>query len=99
MLSEDVKIRFSGFEPSHELRKSVYYVLNQLHLKSPSRSLMTATFTLTNGAIEGVVKITSSAENFVAKATDVHLAEVGQKLLDKVGSQLEKWKSLRFLEK
>jgi hypothetical protein len=99
MLSEDVQILFTGFEPSHELRKSVYYILNQLHLKSPSRSLMTATFTLTNGAIEGVVKITSSAENFVAKATDVQLLEVGQKLFNKVGAQLEKWKSLRFLEK
>lgn len=99
MLSEDVKIRFSGFEPSQELRKSVYYVLNQLHLKSPSRSLMTATFTLTNGVIEGVIKITSTAENFVANATDVHLNEVGHKLFEKIGSQLEKWKSLRFLEK
>lgn len=99
MLSEDVNISFSGFEPSQEVRKSVYYILNRLHLKSPSCSLMTATFTLTNGAIEGAINITSAAGSFVAKATDPHLPEVGQKLFDKVGMQLEKWRSLRFSEK
>jgi hypothetical protein len=95
MLSEDVKIKFSGFEPSHDVRSSVYYILNRLHLKSPHQSLMSATFTLTNGIIEGVIKISSGAENFVGKATGVHVTEVGDKLLDKISTQLDKWKSLR----
>lgn len=96
MLAEDVVIDFSGFEPSQDLRSRLYYLLNQLHMKSPSKSLMTVTFTLTNGIFEGVVKITSSAENFVAKATDVHLSALSHKLVDKAFSQLDKWKALRF---
>lgn len=95
MISEDVKIKFSGFEPSQDVRSSVYYLLNRLYLKSPHQSLMSATFTLTNGLIEGVIKISAGAENFVAKAADVHIQEVGEKLMDKIGTQLDKWKSLR----
>lgn len=97
MLSEDVKIKFSGFEPSHDVRSSLYYLLNRLHLKSPHQSFLSATFTLTNGIIEGVIKISSSAENFVAKASDVHMTQVGEKLMDKITTQLDKWKSLRCL--
>ncbi len=97
MLSEDVKIRFAGFEPTAEARKALYFVLNQLHLKSPSQSFLEATFTMTNGIIEGVIAVTSSAENFVAKASDSKITELGNKLFDKMGAQLEKWKSLRCL--
>ncbi len=96
MLAEDVNVRFSGFEPTQELRKSVYYILNRLHLKSPNKAFLDVTFTLTNGVFEGVIKITSTAEEFVAKATDVHLSDLGHKLFDKIGLQLDKWKALRF---
>jgi len=97
MLSEDVKIKFSGFEPTHDVRSTLYYLLNRLHLKSPHQSFLSATFTLTNGLIEGVIKISSGAENFVAKASDVHMSSVGEKLMDKITTQLDKWKSLRCL--
>lgn len=96
MLSEDVKILFSGFEPTADMRSRLYFVLNRLHLKSPNQSLLQATFTLTNGLFEGVIKVTSSAENFVVNATDVHFSELSEKLFDKLGEKLEKWKALRF---
>lgn len=96
MLAEDVKIRFMGFEPTHDIRNNLYFLLNTLYNKSPNKSLLQATFTLTNGIFEGVIKITSSAENFVAKATDVQVTELSHKLVDKLGVQLERWKSLRF---
>lgn len=97
MLSEDIKIKFSGFEPTHDMKSALYYMLNKLHLKSPHKSFLSVTFSMTNGIIEGTVKIASQAENFVAKASDVEIADVGQKLLDKLSTQLEKWKSLRCL--
>lgn len=97
MLSEDVKVKFSGFEPTQEIRSSVYYLLNRLNLKSPHQSLMSATFTLTNGIVEGVIKISAGAENFAAKAADVQITQVGEKLMDKLTAQLDKWKSLRCL--
>lgn len=96
MQSDEMKVLFSGFEPTADMRSSLYYILNRLHLKSPSQSLLSATFTLTNGLFEGVIKVTSTAENFVVKATDVQLPVLGQKLFDKVGEKLEKWRSLRF---
>ena len=96
MLSEDVKIMFSGFEPTADMRSSLYYVLNRLHLKSPSHSLLQATFTLTGGLFEGVIKVTSTAENFVVRATDVQFSELSEKLFTRVGEKLEKWRSLRF---
>lgn len=96
MLSEDVKILYSGFEPTADMRSTLYYVLNRLHLKSPSKALLQATFTLTNGLFEGVIKVTSTAENFVVKATDVQFSELSEKLMTKVGDKLEKWKALRF---
>jgi len=96
MLAEDVKIDFTGFEPSQDVRSKLYFLLNQLHLKSPSQSLMQVTVTLTNGIFEGVVKITSSAENFVAKATDKTFNEMAPKLFDKALGQIDKWKKLRF---
>lgn len=96
MLSEDVKIRFTGFEPTHEARRALYFVLNQLHLKSPSQSFLNATFTLTNGIFEGVIKVSSVAEEFVVKASDTKITAVGNKLFDKLGEKLETWKSLRI---
>ena len=95
MLSEDVKLKFSGFEPSQDVKSSVYYLLNRLHLKAPHQSFLSATFTLTNGIIEGVIKISSGAEDFVDKATGVHISEVGEKLMDRITTKLDKWKSLR----
>lgn len=96
MLAEDVKIRFAGFEPSHDIRSSLYFLLNQLYQKSPNNSFLSATFTLTNGIFEGVLKVTSKTEDFVAKATDVQVTELGTKLVDKLGAQIDRWKSLRF---
>lgn len=96
MVTDEVKVLFSGFEPSTDARSKLYYVINKLNLKTPSQSIMLATFTLTNGLFEGVIKISSTAENIVVKATDVQLVELSQKLIDKVGEKLEKWRSLRF---
>jgi hypothetical protein len=70
--------------------------MNKLNLKTPSSSIMSATFSLTNGLFEGVIKVTSMAEDIVVRATDVHLTELTHKLADKVGEKLEKWRSLRF---
>jgi hypothetical protein len=96
MQSNEMKVLFSGFEPTADMRSSLYYILNRLHLKSPSQSLLSATFTMTNGLFEGVVKVTSTAENFVVKATDAALPALGQKLFEKVGEKLENWRALRF---
>lgn len=96
MLAEDVKIRFLGFEPSYDVRSTLSILLDQLHLKSPSKSFLSVKFTMTDGIFEGVVKITSSAESFVAKATDVHITELGKKLVNKTLAQLDGWKALRF---
>jgi len=96
MVTDEVKVLFSGFEPTQDVRSSLYYVINKLNLKTPSQSILSATFTLTNGLFEGVIKVTSTAENIVVKATDVQLVELSQKLIDKVGEKLEKWRSLRF---
>lgn len=97
MLSEDVKIKYSGFEPTHDFRSALDILLNELHLKAPSQSFIKATFSATNGIFEGVIKVTSVAENFVVNASDKTLSGVKSKLFDTLASQLEKWKSLRCL--
>ena len=96
MLSEDVKVLFSGFEPTTDMKSSLYFVLDRMHIKAPSQSFLSATFTLTNGLFEGVVQITSSAEDFVVKATAVTIPQLGQKLMEKLGDSLAAWKALRF---
>ena len=96
MFDEDVKIDFAGFEPTQDVRSALYFILNKLQLKSPSKSFLRVTFTLTNGIFHGVVTVASQAGNFVANATDVQLTAVGQKLSDRLMAKLEKWKSLRF---
>jgi hypothetical protein len=96
VLAENVKIQFSGFEPTEDNRASLYYLLNRLHLISPSQSFLTASFTLTNGIFEGAVQITSTAGDFVAASSDSQIAILGSKLFDKIGLQLTKWKSMRF---
>ena len=96
MLAEDVKLKFRGFEPSHDVRSMIDILLNELHLKSPSQSFLSATFTLTNGIFEGAIKITSSAENFAVKAADATLNGLRHQLFDKVGNQLKEWKKIRF---
>ncbi len=96
MLSEDVKLKFRGFEPTHDVRSMIDILLSELHLKSPSQSFMKATFTLAGGVFEGAIKVTSSAENFVVKATDATLGGLRHQLFDKLGGQLKEWKKTRF---
>lgn len=96
MLAEDVRIKFAGFEPSHDVRSALDILLSEIYHRSPSQSFLSATFTLTNGIFEGVLKITSTAEDFVAKAADTQVAEMGQKLMTNVIDQLDKWKLVRF---
>ena len=96
MLAEDVKLKFKGFEPSHDVRSMIDILLNELHLKAPSQSFLSATFTLTNGIFEGVIKITSTAENFAVKVSDATINGLRHKLFDKVGGQLKEWKKSRF---
>jgi hypothetical protein len=93
---EEVKVKFSGFEPTQEVRHALDILLNQLHMKSPSKALLSAKFTLTNGIFEGIIKITSAAENFMVKATDSHVMDLSQKLADRLLTQIDKWKTLRF---
>ncbi len=73
-------------------------LLSELHLKSPSQSFLSVTFTMTNGLFEGVIKITSSAENFMVKATDATLGGLRHQLFDKVGGQIRDWKQIRFVD-
>ena len=96
MLSEDIKLKFKGFEPTHDVRSMIDILLNELHLKAPSQSFFKVTFTLTNGIFEGAIKITSVAENFVVKATDATINGLRHQLFDKVGTQLKDWKKIRF---
>jgi hypothetical protein len=96
MLAEDFKIKFRGFEPTHDVRSMINVLLNELHLKSPSQSFLSATFTMTNGLFEGVIKVSSTAENFVVNAADATLNGLRHQLFDKLGNQLKEWKKLRF---
>jgi hypothetical protein len=96
MLAEDVKLKFKGFEPSTDVRSTIDILLNELHLKAPSQSFLSATFTLTNGIFEGVIKITSTAENFAVKAADATVNGLRHQLFDKLGAQLKEWKKVRF---
>ncbi|MGE4131628.1 MAG: hypothetical protein AB7F86_08310 [Bdellovibrionales bacterium] len=96
MLSEDVQISYRGFEPTQDVRTSLYYILNRLHLKSPSQSFLTATFTRAGEVFEGVIQVTSNVENFAVKASDVHLTKLTETLFSKLGQKLESWKALRF---
>lgn len=97
MLAEDVKILFSGFEPSADVRSRLDFLLSQLHLKAPSQSFLNVTFTLTNGLFEGVIKVTSTAGDFVGRATDQTVCTLGLKLCDGLLAQLDKWKARRFI--
>ncbi len=96
MLAEDFKVKFKGFEPTKDMLSMLDSLLNDLHLKSPSRSFLSATFTLTNGIFEGAIKITSTAENFVVNAKDATIGGLRHQLVDKLGRQLKEWKKLRF---
>jgi len=96
MLAEDIRLKFKGFEPTHDVRSAIDILLNELHLKAPSQSFFKVTFTLTNGIFEGAIKITSVAENFVVKVTDATINGVRSQLFEKVGAQLKDWKKVRF---
>ena len=96
MLSEDIKLKFKGFEPSHDVRSTIDILLSELHLKAPSQSFFKVTFSLTNGLFEGAIKITSAAENFVIKATDATINGLRGQLFKETGDQLKEWKKKRF---
>jgi hypothetical protein len=96
MLAEDCTVEFDGFEPSSEARSALDILLEKLYRKSPSQAFMKATFTMTGGLIEGVINITSTAGEFVVKATDKKLKHVSEKLIDGLSTQFEKWRSIRF---
>lgn len=95
MLSEDFSLKFSGFEPSEEMKKWIDALLRETHLKSPSQSFLKATFSFTGGLFEGVIDITSTAGRFVCKAADTDIRDAGTKLFDGIRHELDRWKSRR----
>lgn len=97
MLSEDFSLKFSGFEPTEEVKKWIDAVLRETHLKSPSQSFLKATFTFANGLFEGVIDVTSSAGRFVAKAADADMHHLPAQLFDKIRAELDSWKSHRTI--
>jgi hypothetical protein len=96
MLAEDLKLKFRGFEPTHDVRSMIYIMLNELHLKSPSQSFLSASFSFVGGVFEGAIKVTSTAESFVVKATDATLNGLRHQLFNNLGGQLKEWKKTRF---
>jgi hypothetical protein len=96
MLSEDVRIDFTGFEPSYDVRSMLDILLSEIYHRSPNQSFLQATFSLTNGIFEGAINITSKAGKFVANATDADVTDMGEKLIKNTIGQLNAWKSLRF---
>lgn len=97
MLSEDFSLKFSGFEPTEEMKKWIDALLRETHLKSPSQSFLKATFTMTGGLFEAVIDITSTAGRFVATAVDRDIRGAGGKMFDGIRSELERWKSRRMI--
>ncbi len=97
MLNEDFSLKFSGFEPTEEVKKWIDALLRETHLKSPSQSFLKATFTFTNGLFEGVIDVTSSAGRFVAKAVDADVRHLPSKLFDGIRNELDRWKSRRTI--
>ena len=96
MLTDDVRILFSGFEPTADVKSKLDLLLGQVQMLSPSKSFMSATFTLTNGLFEGVLNVSSNVGDFVVRATDQQPAELARTLRDGLVSQLDRWKSRRF---
>lgn len=97
MLSEDFSLKFSGFEPTEEIKKMAHKILGEIYQKSPSQSFLKATFTMTGDIFEGVIDVTSTAGHFVAKAVDKDILGVGAKVLDGIRGELDRWKRKRIL--
>ncbi len=96
MKSEDVDLKFQGFDPSELMSTYLETILRAVHEESPYGSSIRATFTRTNDVIVGVLHITSAATSFVANTTGNGLKRVGEELVLQIRGQIDKWKQVRF---
>lgn len=89
-------IQFKGFHPSDYTVSYLQSVIAHMQEESPYGAALRATFKRQNDRIVGMVKITSAAGRFFAKAQGTRLHEVGHRLNQQMRRHLDKWKTLRL---
>jgi hypothetical protein len=93
---EDVKIQFEGFSPPDFVKIYFKDLVEGLRDEAPVWSTVHATVVRVGEHFHGVIKITSSVEDFLAKASAHKVTELGRMLSEDMRVQLGRWKSTRF---
>ena len=96
MRSDCIQFEFVGFDPEYEVRTFISTITEKLHLSSPSDSAIKVAMKASKGVVQASCRIASHAGTFVADAIGDNPIKAIQKIEEKIGQQLEAWKSRRF---
>lgn len=97
MFTNDRLLKFQGFHPSEHTRLFLDEKINLLHEEAPYGATLNAVFTRKGRIFKGVVTISSTAGKFVAVAQGTKLNVTANKIISQIRKQIDKWKSLRFV--
>jgi ribosome-associated translation inhibitor RaiA len=96
-MTNDVHFEFMGLDPDYNLRAFVSLAAEKLHFSAPSDSAMKLVIRKGKDAFQASCRIASQTGTFVAEAMGESPIRAIQQLEQKVRTQVEEWKSRRFI--
>lgn len=94
----DIEVKYVGFNPSDDVNSEIQTLTDELYMRAPSDSCLKAIFTIQNGAVKGLVQITSAGGRFEAVAEDIDAHLLAKKLVHRMKRKLEEWRDHRVFE-
>ena len=96
MLTQDVRVQYSGFHPSDRTDQRLQSWAHEIQEQAPSESNIKAIYTKQGREYQGELRVTSRAGQFYAIARGVNLYSVARDAMKRMRRQLEKWRTVRF---
>lgn len=96
MLTQDVRVQYSGFHPSEKTDQRLHSWANEIQEQAPSESNIKAVYSKNGREYQGELRVTSRAGQFYAIARGVNLYSVARDAMKRMRRQLDKWKTVRF---
>lgn len=93
---DDCKFEFFGFNAGEELRAFIKSLAEELQMKAPADSYLKLTLERGRNVVSGIIKVTSLAGTFIARATAEDPQEAAQRLKQAMRQQIEEWSRRRF---
>jgi hypothetical protein len=96
MSKQLVTVHYHDFHPSEQTRFFIDSIVNEIHRELPQGSTVSATFSLKDKIVKGMLHVGSYGGPFFSVAAAEDLKEVTVKLLEQMRRRIDKFKTKKY---